>query len=103
MKNKHIPGALQQEHLQECHARWIKNRNNYQEGQSPEPLPDEWYNNQCGGCLYYIPLQGLFSADWGVCSNAASPCDGTARFEHDGCEHFEGAPEWISYLMKQLS
>jgi hypothetical protein len=30
---------------------------------------------------------------WGVCSNAESPFDRTAMFEHDGCDFFEEDPE----------
>src|SRR5215475_7485312 len=53
---------------------------------------DEWHYQQCGGCLRWLALGGPIGADWGVCSSASSPFDGVARFEHDGCEHFEEDP-----------
>jgi hypothetical protein len=43
---------------------------------------------QCGGCRFYMRLTGSLRPDWGVCSNAASPRDGIATFEHDGCDAF---------------
>lgn len=57
--------------------------------------PDE-YDNQCGICRYYVPLQGLFSADFGACTNEQSACDGRVMFEHDGCEHHVWANEWVT-------
>jgi hypothetical protein len=74
------------EHRQACHDRWMELRNRRQEEQS---YKDEWYAEQCGSCRFFVPLQGLFSADWGGCSNAKSPFDGRVMFEHDGCEFFE--------------
>ena len=44
-------------------------------------------------CPHFVPLVGAFSEDWGVCSNARSPRDGLATFEHDGCEHWEETEE----------
>ncbi len=49
---------------------------------------EEWYFQQCGGCLHWLALGGKIGADWGVCSSESSPFDGVARFEHDGCDHF---------------
>ncbi|MFD7874346.1 DUF3027 domain-containing protein [Streptomyces sp. NPDC059766] len=49
---------------------------------------DEWFDEQCGGCRFWIPLSGDLGLDWGACTHAASRFDGRVRFEHDGCEHF---------------
>lgn len=37
---------------------------------------------QCGGCKHFA----AFGADFGVCCNAGSKCDGRIVFEHGGCE-----------------
>jgi hypothetical protein len=44
---------------------------------------------QCGGCAFFILLDGAFIRDWGVCANSASSQDGIATFEHAGCDQFE--------------
>ncbi|GGY33616.1 hypothetical protein GCM10010299_45130 [Streptomyces tanashiensis] len=49
---------------------------------------DEWFDEQCGGCRFWIALSGDLGLDWGACTHAGSPFDGRVRFEHDGCEHF---------------
>jgi hypothetical protein len=59
-----------------------------------EDYLEEWRRQQCGLCQYWIPLAGTWGLDWGACSNEASPFDGTVRFEHDGCDAYEEAPEW---------
>ena len=62
------------------------------EAESPD-YQDEWLDEQCMFCRYYIPLAGAFAEDYGVCSNEHSPFDGIVRLEHDGCSEFaEG--EW---------
>jgi uncharacterized protein YneR len=71
-------------HIRRCHARWIKN----QTRGGAESYKDEWSSEQCGGCRFYIRLIGGLHSDWGVCSNAKSPRDGRATFEHDGCDAF---------------
>jgi hypothetical protein len=78
------------EHRQTCHDRWMERRNRRQE--DPD-YKDEWYAEQCGGCRFFVQLQGLSSADWGGCSSAKSPFDGRVMFEHDGCEFFESSEE----------
>lgn len=79
-----------QAHFRACHERWVKalSRSTGDPG-----YRDEWYAQQCGGCRYFLKLPGAFRFDWGVCSNAASPRDGRATFEHDGCEAFAAAEE----------
>ncbi|KAB8333706.1 DUF3027 domain-containing protein [Scytonema tolypothrichoides VB-61278] len=77
--------AQSEEHGRQCHGRWIVLL--HRDMNSPN-YKDEWYGEQCGGCAYYIRLEGVLHEDWGVCSNEESPCDGTVRFEHDGCEAF---------------
>ena len=71
-------------HIRRCHRRWSKQQT--RGGQ--QPYAGDWYAEQCGGCRFYIPLTGGFRSDWGVCTNAASPRDGRATFEHDGCDAF---------------
>ena len=88
------PLLLNEEHLNTTHERWIKLLN--------RPLPPvgeewpDWTNDQCGACRFYVPLQGVFASDWGVCTNASSKLDGHAMFEHDGCESYSGASDWVS-------
>ncbi|RYG62033.1 DUF3027 domain-containing protein [bacterium] len=97
-----VPLAIDAEHLRACSSRWIKDRNNDRELQqrSDDDVvaddDEEWASRQCGGCRFYIPLAGRFRSDWGVCSNPASLFDARARFEHDGCEVFVAAAEWVS-------
>lgn len=43
------------------------------------------------GCKHFLKLPGKLGADWGVCSNPASPRAGLLTFEHQGCEQFEGS------------
>jgi hypothetical protein len=81
----------EESHLERCHERWMNKRNRKQE--SPD-YKDEWYSQQCGGCVFWIPLMGGFSDDYGGCSNASSAFDGQIRFEHDGCDAFKEAEEW---------
>lgn len=51
----------------------------------------EFYANQCGGCSFYMPIEGASASDWGACGNPASDRIGTVVFEHHGCEqHSEG-------------
>lgn len=50
---------------------------------------DRWRDNQCGGCRYYIPLEGNRGADWGACSGKESPYDRQVVFEHYGCDAFK--------------
>lgn len=47
--------------------------------------------NQCGGCRFYMPIDGDAAADWGACGNPASDRCGHTVFEHHGCRwHSEG-------------
>jgi hypothetical protein len=48
---------------------------------------DAQWTEQCGGCRYYIPLDGTIGEDWGACSNPLSLHDRTVVFEHYGCPH----------------
>lgn len=74
------------EHFKEVHQRWMTQRNRTQESSE---YRDEWYQEQCFNCVYWISLSGLFEADYGACSNVASPFDKRVMFEHDGCDAFE--------------
>ncbi len=75
----------------ETHRRWMAGRNRRQE--DPE-YKDEWRNEQCGHCRFWVPLSGALASDYGACTNATSPFDGRVRFEHDGCDKFEPAETW---------
>jgi len=79
MKHK----ALSADHFANCHIRWEKfrNRDLTKGGQV-----SEWIDTQCQSCVYYVPLVGKFSEDYGACTNEASPFDGKVMFEHDGCD-----------------
>jgi hypothetical protein len=71
-------------HIHKCHCRWVKDLNR----PATPDAPDHWCEQQCGGCRFYIKITGGFRSDWGVCTNEASPRDGRATFEHDGCDAF---------------
>jgi len=75
-------------HFESCHERWLRRRHRNPDSPNYE---DQWYGQQCGGCGFFVRLRGVFQEDWGACTNAVSPCDGTARFEHDGCSAFTPA------------
>jgi hypothetical protein len=79
-------------HAKACHNRWLKNLNR---DAAKQDYKEKWSDEQCGGCRFYVPLIGAFIADWGACSNENSPCDGTVRLEHDGCDFYsEAANGW---------
>lgn len=79
-------------HANACHYRWSEKLNR---DVSKAEYKEDWANEQCGGCRFYVPLTGAFITDWGVCSNEKSPCDGTVRLEHDGCDFYaEAADGW---------
>ena len=80
------------EHANQCHTRWMRRRNRKQEELD---YAENWYSEQCGGCIYFIPLMGILSDDYGVCSNPESDFDGIVRFEHDGCGQYAQAEDWI--------
>ncbi|MFI9001089.1 DUF3027 domain-containing protein [Streptomyces sp. NPDC053541] len=69
----------------EVHARWLTmlHRSTADPG-----YRDEWYDEQCGGCRFWLALSGEPGLDWGACTHARSPFDGRVRFEHDGCDAF---------------
>ncbi len=73
------------------HERWLALRNRHQEA---DTYREEWWGQQCGSCVWWIPLSGALGHDYGACANARSEFDGSVRFEHDGCEAFEFSGEW---------
>jgi len=82
------------EHAKKCHDRWLeKFRNRFPPPEGQE-YQDEWQQQQCLFCNFYIGLLGALKEDWGVCSNPNSPFDGRVIFEHDGCEHFQLSYEY---------
>jgi len=82
-----------EQHAVQCHQRWMKLRNRKQEAPNYQI---EWADQQCGMCQYWIPLTGALGTDYGACSNSASPFDASVRFEHDGCDEFVDAGEWVT-------
>ena len=73
------------EHNDACHERWLRARNR----STDQPgYQDGWFDEQCGGCWFWVALSGEMGRDWGVCTRSDSAFDGRARFEHDGCELF---------------
>jgi hypothetical protein len=72
------------------HERWVRRLNR---DMADPDYRDEWYAEQCGGCVYWIPLSGVLGDDYGACANEASPRDGVVQFEHDGCEAFAPVAE----------
>lgn len=79
-KSKHRGGDAA--HAHDTHERWRKRF--ITAGIKRDPGPE-----QCGGCAFYLELRGVLGTDWGVCSNPASPQDGSPMFEHDWCEHID--------------
>ncbi len=71
----------------ETSARWSTRYKPIRDTGDPD-YPDNWHYEQCGGCNAYRPIDGPLGEDWGVCTNPASPADGSVRFEHDGCDAF---------------
>lgn len=59
--------------------------------------------NQCGDCKFFVPCNGAFPIEWGVCSNPSSVLDSLATIATYGCNHFEKIEELPLYLdMKHL-
>ena len=70
------------EEMAKVHPRWIEKMKAV-EGRYGPPKYDL---AQCGGCSYYIPLEGSIGMDWGACSSKDSSFDGRVTFEHHGCD-----------------
>lgn len=58
----------------------------------PEDDPDAVGADCSCGCVWYAPLEGPLSSDWGVCTHPMSHRCGLLTFEHQGCRHFEMDP-----------
>ena len=80
------------EHAKTTHARWVQLQSRVI---GSDDYLDEWYDQQCGICRWWLPIAGVFGEDYGVCSNPASAFDARARFEHDGCDEHDSAGEWL--------
>ncbi|MEV6480754.1 hypothetical protein [Streptomyces sp. NPDC051576] len=55
------------EHNDACHERWLPARNR------PTDQPgyrDDWFDEQCGGCRFWVALSGELGRDWGVCTRS---------------------------------
>ncbi|MFE3161797.1 DUF3027 domain-containing protein [Streptomyces sp. NPDC059224] len=87
--DRSVPGEAwtgnDREHNDACHERWsrVQNRRTDQPG-----YQDGWFDEQCGGCQFWVALNGELGQDWGVCTGPGSTFDGRVRFEHDGCDAF---------------
>jgi len=81
------------EALNDIHKRWVARRNR---DTNQDDYREEWYDEQCGSCRFWFPLAGELGSDYGACANARSPFDGQVRFEHDGCDEFLDAGEWVT-------
>jgi hypothetical protein len=79
-------------HKYKVHKRWREQIVPISRVPGTPGYKEEWYNEQCGACKYYLPLTGRFGDDWGVCSNPDSSFDGKVKFEHDGCDSFSLNP-----------
>jgi hypothetical protein len=52
------------------------------------------YPDCSGGCRWFVPLENMLGADWGVCANPQSHRAGLLTWEHQaGVDCFEMAPE----------
>ncbi len=71
-------------HIDLCRARWLRRRNRMPEEQE---VP-EHRGQHCYACQYWMPIGGALIDEFGICSNAASPFDRTARGRDDGCDRF---------------
>ncbi|WP_372339754.1 DUF3027 domain-containing protein [Nocardiopsis sp. CC223A] len=80
------------EALKRIHRRWSARR--VRSPASPD-FQDIWVSEQCGGCRYWFPLAGKLGLDYGACANSESEFDSHVKFEHDGCDFFEPAGEWV--------
>lgn len=74
----------------QIHRRWAAYLTDSFGRTTPPFRPDDdVYENgqllQCGGCSYYVPIEGGLGADWGACTNPSSEHDRTCVFEHFGC------------------
>ncbi|HYE78263.1 MAG TPA: DUF3027 domain-containing protein [bacterium] len=60
-------------------------------------IDQDHIEDQCGGCRFYVPLEGDLGRDWGVCcTNPESTSEGQLRFEHDGCEAYGSDTEPVT-------
>ncbi len=82
-----------QRHFQATHRRWVAEQN--RSADSPG-YKEAWVWEQCGGCVFWVPLASNWGGDWGVCSNESSAFDRRAMFEHDGCIDFLAADQWVT-------
>lgn len=55
--------------------------------------PDGAYPDCAMDCRWFVPVEGMAGADYGVCTNPASHRCGLLTFEHQGCQHYEADPE----------
>lgn len=56
--------------------------------------PQKDYPDCSRGCKYFVPLNGDFQYDWGVCSNKNAPRAGLLTWEHQtGVDCFEPEEE----------
>ena len=94
MSNEKSSLTKSESHAQQCHNRWLNYVN--RDISSPD-YRVEWSLQQCGGCRFFIPLEGVLGNDWGGCTNTLSEFDKRIMFEHDGCDAFDPASDgWFA-------
>jgi hypothetical protein len=76
-----------EEEMSQIHKRWAAGMRKEHGRMTPpaEIEGEDWSLAQCGGCSYFIPLEGSIGMDWGACSCADSSHDREVVFEHFGC------------------
>lgn len=83
-------GGMTKEERRATHDRWAAKGNSSSELKPGTPeykLYEE--GKQCGGCAFYLSLDGDLGMDWGACANAKSPHDGRTVFEHFTCVAYQ--------------
>jgi hypothetical protein len=91
VENRGRPKHADFRHFADVYARW---QGTWQRNQNDPSYKDQWWDQQCGMCEYWIPLSGVIGMDYGACSCPKSNRDGRITFEHDGCDEHEKADEW---------
>ena len=86
--------GMTKEERHATHERWCQ-KGRASSSLKPGTQEHEMYEQgkQCGGCAFYLTLDGDLGMDWGACACPKSPHDGTTVFEHFTCLHHEYRPD----------
>jgi hypothetical protein len=85
-----------EKHSARTHRRWADKYEPNRNPMSPD-YKEEWNQQPCFQCQFYVKLTGLLGTSWGICSNESSYLDGKVMYEHDGCEFFSYAKDEESF------